>query len=92
MEAEAFILGHWKNFEEIEENICLPELEMIIDAAREAQYNQNKFLAALKGVNLEEGKPNRVEEIKNKLRAEASGMSEEQFEINGMFGFESEGE
>lgn len=67
---------------------------MIIDAAREQQYNQNKFIAAMKGIDLDaaskSSKPNRVEEIKARVAARQQGKSEEQMEIEGMFGFESE--
>ena len=64
-----------------------------MDAKRETQYNQNKFLAALKGVNLEEAAAtNRVEQIKERLAAKQLGVSEEEFELDGMFGFEAEEE
>lgn len=93
LEAEAFLLGHWKNFDELEEALCLAELEAVLHAKREEQFNQNKFLAALKGVNLDENAAeNRVEKIKQRLAAKQAGVPEEVFELNSMFGFESEDE
>ena len=62
-----------------------------MDAAREQQYNQNKFLAALKGVNLDEGAASkRVEQIKERVAAKQSGVPEEIYELGDMFGFEEE--
>lgn len=67
---------------------------MILEAAREAQFAQNKFLAALKGVNLEEGAAvtNRVQEMKDRVAAREAGVSDEEFELGDMFGFETEEE
>lgn len=64
-----------------------------MDAAREATYNQNKFLAALKGISLEDNAAEgRVEAIKRRMAAEAAGVSEEVYELDGIFGFEVEDE
>ena len=63
---------------------------MILDAAREAQFNQNKFLAALKGINLEEGAAeDKVAKIKERLAAQQAGMTEEEYDLtNAGLGFE----
>lgn len=57
---------------------------MILEASREATFNQNKFLAALKGINLDENSAaeDRVEKIKMRIAAEQSGLSEEQYELS----------
>ncbi len=80
-----FLLGHWKNFEQLEENLNLFELQAILDAAREQEYSRQKFAAALKGVNLDEqpkgseddSKPPTFEDIKRRAEAKARGVSEE---------------
>jgi hypothetical protein len=48
------MLGIWKNFEEIEENLTLAELEKLLEVKREQDYSDKKFAAALKGVNLDD--------------------------------------
>jgi hypothetical protein len=76
-------LGHWKNFEEIEENLTIKELEVILDASRKQEYARQKFAAALKGVDLDEGKSDTptFEDIKRRAEAKNRGISEEQLEF-----------
>lgn len=84
LEAELFLLGHWKNFDEIEENLNLEELQTILEASREQEYNRQKFAAALKGVDLDEqtGKTDSsFDEVKRRAQAKISGVSEEQIEF-----------
>ena len=54
LESEAFMLGIWKDYEELESSLSLPELTAIIEYKREADYQDKKFLAALQGVDLDE--------------------------------------
>ena len=53
LEAEVFLLGNWKNFEELESSLCMAELTEIISSKRELDYEEKKFLAAIQGVDLE---------------------------------------
>lgn len=43
----------WKDFNELEDNISMPELTAILSAKREQDYNEKKFMAALQGVDLD---------------------------------------
>lgn len=46
------------------------------------QYEQNKFLAALKGIKLDENATaaeDKVQEIKDRVAAKAAGKSEEEY-------------
>lgn len=95
MEAEAFLIGQWRNFEELEVNLSLPELEAIIDAERDRQYTQNKFLAALKGIDLDAGAAesvqSRFDDIVAEAYAELEGVSEEEFTLGQLgWGVEEE--
>jgi hypothetical protein len=54
LEAEAFLTGIWKNFEELEESISMPELTLLLSTKRDLEYQQKKFDAAMQGVNLDE--------------------------------------
>lgn len=54
LEAEVFVVGVWKNFEELESSLCMSELIAILESTRELDYNEKKFLAAMQGVDLDE--------------------------------------
>lgn len=54
LESEAFLLGIWKDYEDLESSLCMEELTEILSAKREADYNEKKFLAAMQGVDLDE--------------------------------------
>lgn len=96
LEAEVFLLGQWKNFDDLEESLSLPELNAIVGAKREQQYEQNKFAAALKGVDLDkssgsESPEERFERIKRQAQAKAEGKSETEVEFSELgFGVELE--
>lgn len=54
LESEVFLLGIWKNFDELETSISIEELMQILSITRELDYEEKKFMAALQGVNLDE--------------------------------------
>lgn len=54
LEVEVFMLGKWKNFEELEESLCMMELTEILGTKRDLDYEEKKFMAAIQGVDLEE--------------------------------------
>lgn len=53
LESEVFLLGIWKDYEELETSMSMPELVATLEAKREAEYQEKKFLAAIQGVDLE---------------------------------------
>jgi hypothetical protein len=54
LETEVFLLGIWKNFDELESSISIEELMQILSITRELDYEEKKFLAAIQGINLDE--------------------------------------
>lgn len=52
LEAEAFLLGIWKDYEELESSLSMPELMATLSSKRELDYEEKKFLAAIQGVDL----------------------------------------
>lgn len=54
LESEVFTLGIWKNYDDLETSISMPELMAIIAGRRELDYEEKKFLAAIQGVDLEQ--------------------------------------
>jgi hypothetical protein len=78
LESEAFLLGIWKNYEELESSICLAELMSILEQKREMDYQDKKFTASLKGIDLDEASGQKEEDpweaMKARVAAKASGI------------------
>ena len=53
LETEVFLIGIWKNYDELERSISVPELTAILNSKRELTFEERKFLAALQGVDLD---------------------------------------
>ena len=49
---DVFLLGHWKNYEELEENLSMPELIQTIKSMKKSELEERKFLAALQGKDM----------------------------------------
>ena len=54
LESEVFLLGIWKDYNELEESLSLSEIMAIISSKRELDYQEKKFFAAIQGVDLED--------------------------------------
>jgi hypothetical protein len=78
LESELFALGAWKNFEELETSISMPELMIILESVRELDYNEKKFLAAMQGVDLDEASGKQEEDpweaMKARVASQVSGI------------------
>lgn len=64
LETEVFLLGIWKNFDELESSISIEELMQILSITRELDYEEKKFLAAIQGINLDESSGKDSGEVK----------------------------
>ena len=53
LESEAFLLGIWKDYQELEESLSITELLATLSSKRELDYEEKKFLAAIQGVDLD---------------------------------------
>jgi hypothetical protein len=69
IESEAFLLGIWKDYEELETSMSMPELIATIEAKRDLDYSEKKFLAGIQGIDLDKqsGKQDAWEEKKAKF-------------------------
>ena len=54
LEAEVFLLGIWKDYDELEKCLSMPELLATLESKRELDYSEKKFMAAIQGVDLDE--------------------------------------
>lgn len=84
MEAEAILVGPWKNFEELEESINIDELNLILKAAHEREHRHTKVLAALKGIDIDkadsESAKSKFEKAQLRAQARIAGITEEEME------------
>lgn len=53
MESEIFLLGAWKDYDELEKSLSMSELFTTLASKRELDYEEKKFLAAMQGVDLD---------------------------------------
>jgi hypothetical protein len=71
LEAEMFLLGIWKDYEELELSLSMPELMLTLSQKRELDYEEKKFLAGVQGIDLDKnsGKDsgNKWEEMKARV-------------------------
>jgi len=78
LESELFVLGSWKNFDDLESNISMPELMAILESTRELDYSEKKFMAAMQGVDLDEQTGKKEEDpweaMKARVASQVSGI------------------
>ena len=69
LESEAFLLGIWKDYQELEMSISMPELASLIQSKRKLDYEDRKFFAAIQGVDLDQanGEEDAWTKLKNKV-------------------------
>jgi len=69
IEAEVFLLGIWKDYEELEDSMSMPEILATLGAKRDLDYQEKKFLAAMQGVDLDKqtSKGNEWEQMKARV-------------------------
>ena len=53
LESEVFLLGIWKDYDELERSLSMSELMITLEAVRDLDYSEKKFLAAMQGVDLD---------------------------------------
>ena len=53
LEAEVFLLGIWKDYEDLELSLSMPELMATLESKRDLDYQDKKFSAAMQGVDLD---------------------------------------
>jgi hypothetical protein len=82
-------LGHWKDYEELEDSLSMPELTAILVAKREQDYNEKKFFAAIQGIDLdkESGKTQGQKEWEDiKARVFSKGKTKDSNDIVSLQG------
>lgn len=92
LESEVFLLGIWKDYNELELSLSMPELIATLTQKREMDYRDKKFLAAMQGVDLDEetgqSDQNAWEEMK--ARVLSGGKASNSKDIVALQGFEAQ--
>lgn len=70
------MLGHWKNYDELESNLSLDELMATLNASRDKEHRNMKFLAAMQGIDIDEDskEPEDVSELMDAKIARDEGF------------------
>ena len=58
-----FLLGNWKNYDELEENLSIEELIATLNAERERRQDERKFMAAVQGIDISDKEPVNITDI-----------------------------
>ena len=76
LESEAFLIGIWKDYEELEQSLSMPELTATIKIKRELDYSDKKFAAAMQGVDLDKnsGTGNEWEDMKARVFSKGAAV------------------
>jgi hypothetical protein len=89
LESEVFLLGIWKDYNELETSLSMTELSITLESKRKHDYQEKKFFAAIQGIDLdkESGKkaePNAWEKMK--ARVFSGGASEDPDDVLALQG------
>lgn len=92
LESEIFLLGIWKDYEELEESLSMPELMVTLSSKRELDYDEKKFMAAIQGVDLDNqsGKGKQDEWEAMKARVFSGGKTEDPNDIKSYQGVKAQ--
>lgn len=78
------LIGPWKNVEDVEESLCIEEVDAILLAHHENLDSDRRFLAALKGIDLGENQQDTASKFDEvKARAEARILNVSVEELKG---------
>lgn len=48
-----FLLGHWRDYDELESSLSMPELMHTVEAMHRVEKRKQKFMAALQGIDID---------------------------------------
>lgn len=73
-------MGIWKDYQDLEDSLSLTELNATLAAKRDSDYQQQKFQAALKGVDLDKessrsNEPKSFQEYASSVLSKKAGIS-----------------
>ena len=92
LESEVFLLGIWKDYDELERSLSMPELTAVLESKRDADYQERKFLAALKGIDLDKETGNSEQNAWEKMKAKvfSGGRATNPNDITALQGYNAQ--
>lgn len=89
LESEVFLLGIWKDYNELETSLSMTELSITLESKRKHDYQDKKFFAAIQGVDLDKNsgggaEPNAWEKMK--ARVFSGGASQDPNDVLALQG------
>lgn len=69
LESEVFLIGIWKDYEDMESSLSMPELIATLNAKRDMDYSEKKFLAAIQGIDLDKESGNKKDDPWEAMKA-----------------------
>ena len=87
LESEVFLLGIWKDYQELEISLSMPELLATLEVSRELDYSEKKFLAAIQGVDIEQDSKKGQQEWEDmKARVFSNGQTSDSNDVLSLQG------
>jgi hypothetical protein len=92
LESEVFLLGIWKDYDELETSLSMPELTVTLNAKRDSDYRDKKFMAAMQGVDLDKqtGKSEQNAWEKMKAKFFSGGKTGDSNDITALQGYNAQ--
>lgn len=92
LESEVFLLGIWKDYDELERSLSMPELTAVLESKRDADYQERKFLAALKGIDLDKETGNSEQNAWERMKAKvfSGGKTTNPNDITALQGYNAQ--
>jgi hypothetical protein len=87
------LLGIWKDYEQLEDSLSMPEITSILLAKRESDYEEKKFFAAIQGIDLDgkNGKDRGQKEWEDmKSRVFSGGSAKDSNDITSLQGINAQ--
>lgn len=86
LESEVFLLGIWKDFEELETSLSMPELIEILNRKRDLDYEEKRFFAGIQGVDLDKGNASQDLWEQKKAKFFSGGMTADSNDVVALQG------
>ena len=87
LESEVFLIGIWKDYDQLESSMSMQELTATLKIKRELDYSDKKFAVAMQGVDLDKnsGSGNEWEDMKARVFSKgATGNGNDILALQGM--------
>jgi hypothetical protein len=75
LEGEIFLLGHWRNYEDLEENLSMPEIIQTFKAMQKTESEKRKFLASIQGIELNDEEQEKTGPTFEDIQRKALGIN-----------------